>query len=397
MTSKLAEEVRVVDADTHMTERHDLFTSRAPAKYKDLVPHVTEIDGKPHWILGEKNYDMGPARAGGVIDRQGRKYAFEECKLNPIEWVHEAAWNPEARLALMDECGVYAQVLYPNAVGIGGQHLVNGTDDEALRLVCIQIYNDYMAELQDSSNHRFLPMPILPTWDVGACVQETERLAALGFRGVNMTSDPQDSGAPDYASRYWDPLWAACAGLSMPVHFHIGASLTSLSFYGKYFWPSLHQNLKPAVGGGMLFLNNARVVMNSIYAGIFDRHPGLKMVSVESGIGWIPFVLETMDYEILENAPEQAAGLSRKPSEYFRDHWYGTFWFEDNFGDLQYLLDKVGEDNVLFETDFPHPTCMYPDPLGTIEARMSKLRAQTRRKVLGENAARLYRLAEGAP
>ena len=143
MTSKLADEVRVVDADTHMTERHDLFTSRAPAKYADLVPHVADIDGKPHWLVGEKNYDMGPARAGGVIDREGNKFAFEECKLNPIEWVHEAAWNPEARLALMDECGVYAQVLYPNAVGIGGQHLVRGTDehmeDAALKMVSLHL------------------------------------------------------------------------------------------------------------------------------------------------------------------------------------------------------------------------------------------------------------------
>jgi uncharacterized protein len=395
MTSRLAQEVRVIDADTHMTERHDLFTSRAPAKYADLVPHVVQVDGRPHWIVGEKNYDMGPARAGGVIDRQGNKYAFEECKLNPIEWVHEAAWDPEKRLALMDECGVYAQVLYPNAVGIGGQHLVHGTDDEALRQVCIQIYNDYMAEVQEKSGHRFLPMPILPAWDVEACVRETERLVGLGFRGVNMTMDPQDSGAPDYASRYWDPLWAACADLSMPVHFHIASSLTANSFYGKYFWPSVHQNLKPAIGGAMHFINNGRMVINSVYSGIFDRHPKLKFVSVESGIGWIPFILEAADYEIIENAPEQAAELSRKPSEYFRDHWYGTFWFEDNFGDLQYLIDKVGEDNVLFETDFPHPTCMYPDPLGTVEAKMLTLRPETRRKVLGENAARLYRLNSG--
>jgi uncharacterized protein len=142
----------------------------------------------------------------------------------------------------------------------------------------------------------------------------------------------------------------------------------------------------------MLFLNNARMVINSVYAGIFDRHPTLKMVSVESGIGWIPFILETMDYEILENAPQQAAELSRKPSEYFKSNWYGTFWFEENGGDLQGLIDKLGEDNVMFETDFPHPTCMYPDPLSTVEARMSALRPETRRKVLGENAAKLYRL-----
>lgn len=389
---ELAEETRVIDADTHMTERHDLFTSRAPSKYADLVPHVTEINGLPHWVIGEKGYDMGLARAGGVIDRDGNKFAFQECITKPIEWVHEAAWNPEARIALMDECGIYAQVLYPNAVGIGGQHLVNGTEDDALRLLCIQIYNDYMAELQESSGGRFIPMPILPVWDIDACVKETERLAGLGLRGVNMTTDPQDSGAPDYGSRHWDALWDVCEDLRMPVHFHIAASLTAMSFYGKYFWPSVHDNLKPAIGGAMHFINNARMVINSIYAGIFDRHPNLKFVSVESGIGWIPFMFEAMDYEIIENAPVQAAELSRKPSEYFKDHWYGTFWFEDNLGDLQYLIDKVGDDNVLFETDFPHPTCMYPDPLKTVKDKMFTLRPETRRKVLGENAAALYRL-----
>jgi len=233
-------------------------------------------------------------------------------------------------------------------------------------------------------------MPILPAWDVEACVRETERLVGLGFRGVNMTMDPQDSGALDYASRYWDPLWAACADLSMPVHFHIASSFTANSFYGKYFWPSVHQNLKPAIGGAMHFINNGRMVINSVYAGIFDRHPKLKFVSVESGIGWIPFILEAMDYEITENAPEQAAELSRKPSEYFRDHWYGTFWFEDNFGDLQYLIDKVGEDNVLFETDFPHPTCLYPDVQEHI-AEVSRGWSETRkRKILQDNAAALY-------
>ncbi|MEZ5255037.1 MAG: amidohydrolase family protein [Microthrixaceae bacterium] len=142
----------------------------------------------------------------------------------------------------------------------------------------------------------------------------------------------------------------------------------------------------------MLFLNNAGVVINSIYAGIFDRHPNLKMVSVESGIGWIPFILETMDYEILENAPEQADALGRRPSEYFKDHWWATFWFETNHGDLQGLIDKVGEDNVMFETDYPHPTCLYPDPLGTVSEIISTLRPETQRKVLGENAAKLYRV-----
>jgi predicted TIM-barrel fold metal-dependent hydrolase len=388
---KLADEVRVIDADTHMTERHDLFTSRAPAQYKDRVPRVIEIDGKPHWVVDDA-VDLGPARGGGVIDREGNKYAFEECKLNGIDWVHQGAWDREARLEYMDQNGFYAQVLYPNAIGIGGQRIANDVSDPVLRRLCVEIYNDSMAELQEWSDNRFLPMPVLPAWSVEESVREAERCAGLGFRGINMTSDPEDSGAPDLASTDWDALWEVCADLHLPVHFHIGASLTSLNFYGKYFWPSQHQNLKPAIGGAMLFLGNARVVLNSIYAGIFDRFPDLQMVSVESGMGWVPFILETADYEILENAPEQAAKMARKPSEYFATNWYATFWFEENGGDLQPLIDRIGEDRVLFETDFPHPTCLYPDPLGMVEERMSTLRPETRRKVLGDNAAALYRV-----
>ena len=117
-----------------------------------------------------------------------------------------------------------------------------------------------------------------------------------------------------------------------------------------------------------------------------------QMVSVESGIGWIPFILETMDYELWENAPQQAAELARMPSEYFKDHWYATFWFEHAGGELQNLIDRVGEDNVLFETDFPHPTCLYPSPLDSMAEKMATLRPETRRKVMGDNAATLYRL-----
>ena len=387
---KLADEVQVIDADTHMTERHDLFTSRAPKGYEDRVPRVTDVNGQATWTI--EGVPLGPARAGGVIDRDGNKFPFEETKVWGIETVHMGAYDPVERLKVMDESGIHAQVIYPNAVGIGGQNLAKATEDPILRRLCVEIYNDSMAELQEWSNNRFLPMPVLPAWNIDECVTEAIRCADLGFRGVNMTSDPQEAGSPDLAHKDWDALWEVCADRHLPVHFHIGASLTSINFYGKYFWPSLHDNMKPAVGGAMLFLNNARVVINSVYAGIFDRNPNLKMVSVESGIGWIPFILEAMDYEILENAPEQAAELKRLPSEYFKDHWYATFWFEKNQGNLQGLIDSVGEDNVMFETDFPHPTCLYPNPLETVRETMESLRPETRRKALGENAQKLYRL-----
>jgi predicted TIM-barrel fold metal-dependent hydrolase len=385
------EDLRVVDADTHLTEAHDLWTRRAPAAYQDRVPHVEEVDGRPTWVVD--GHPMGFAGGGGVIDRDGEKFPFQESMIVwGIDRIHQGAYDPKARLQIMDECGIHAQVLFPNSIGLGGQGLSQHVQDDTLRRLCVEIYNDAMAELQEESGNRLLPMPVLPAWSVEESVREAERVAGLGLRGVNMTSDTQDLGAPDLANRAWDPLWEVCDSLHLPVHFHIGSSLTAMNFYGNYFWPSQHEYIKPAIGGTMLFINNARVVVNVTLCGMLDRHPGLKLVSVESGVGWIPFILETMDYEVAENAPEQLRELERMPSEYFKDHWYATFWFENNQGNVQGLIDSVGEDNVLFETDFPHPTCLYPQPLETIAAKMNTLRPETRRKVLGDNAVKLYRI-----
>jgi predicted TIM-barrel fold metal-dependent hydrolase len=309
-----------------------------------------------------------------------------------IDDVHPAAWDPKERLRLMDSLGIDAQVLYPNSIGIGGQHLRKSIDDPKILQLCVQLYNDAMAEVQEESSNRLLPMPIMPAWDIRECVREAQRCAAMGYRGINMTADPQDSGSPDLGHTAWDPLWEVCADLNLPVHFHIGASDSAMAYFGTTYWPSQDDYVKPAIGGASLFQNNSRVLLNSAYSGMFDRHPNLKMVSVESGIGWVPFMLEAMDYELEENAPEWFHKLQKLPSEYFRDNWYATFWFEKGRGDLQHLIDTVGEDNIMFETDFPHPTSLHPDPLEMVREKIASLRPETQRKVMSGNADKLYRL-----
>jgi predicted TIM-barrel fold metal-dependent hydrolase len=254
--------------------------------------------------------------------------------------------------------------------------------------VCLEIFNDASADIQAESGNRLLPMALLPAWDVDACVREAQRAKDLGLRGVNLTSDPQDLGAPDLASPDWDPVWEACSSLGLPVHFHIGASLTTMNYFGTYPWPSHDDDTKLAIGGTLLFIGNARVVVNIICSGMLDRYPDLKIVSVESGAGWVPFILEALEYEMDENAPGLKARLSLTPREFFQRNIYATMWFER--ADVASVVRGVGEDNILFETDFPHPTCLFPDPLETAARNMAALSTTAQEKILGGNAAKLY-------
>jgi len=380
----------IVDADSHWSELPDLFTSRAPAKFKDRVPRVEDVDGQLVWVFD--GHPMGRASAGGVIARDGTKESSNKALFEwSIDEVHVGAYDPKVRLQVLDECGIDAQIIFPNTIGLGGQDL-GLVDDEALRRLTVELYNDTQAEIQEESGDRLLGMPLMPAWSIDACVYEARRVAALGARGVNMTSDPQDLGAPDLANAAWDPFWAACSALQLPVHFHIGASVTAMTFFGQYPWASHPMNTQLAIGGTLLFIGNARVVTNLILSGVFDRHPDLKTVSVESGCGWIPFILEALDYEMAENAPQELAQMAKMPSEYFRSNIYATFWFERAGNKLPDLIEAVGEDNIMFETDFPHPTCLYPNPLQTVEPKMATLLPEVRAKILGENARKLYRL-----
>jgi uncharacterized protein len=387
-------QLRVVDADTHLVEVGDLWTSRVPASVRDHVPHVEEVDGELRWVM--EGTPIGQAFRGSVVARDGSKgntvTAYTDWGFDDI---HTGAYDLEARLRVMDESGIWAQVVFPNNLGLGGQSVANATNDRALLNTCVEVYNDFTAEMQERSGGRFLPMAIMPAWNVDDCVREARRAHAIGFRGVNLTADPSDQGAADLADRVWTPFWAACEELELPVHFHIGNSDTAMSFYDRYAWGSHSEALKFAISGTMLFIGNARSVVNIICSGILERHPGLQIVSVESGAGWIPFVLEALTYEMAENAPAEHAALSLTPLEYFQRQMYATTWFESS--DLAYLVAKLGEDRILFETDYPHPTCLYPDPLRNAAEHMRHLTPVAREKILGANAARLYRLDTTAP
>ena len=185
-----------------------------------------------------------------------------------------------------------------------------------------------------------------------------------------------------------------CAPTShLPVHFHIGSSNTAMDFYGNYFWESQDEYVKPAIGGSMLFINNARVVINTVFAGIFDRFPELQMVSVESGIGWVPFILETMDYELFENAPDAGGRADRSCRRSTSgSNWYATFWFEEQPGRRPGPARQGRRRPRAVRDRLPPPHLPVPVAARDRGREDEHPPAREQRAVMGENAARLYRV-----
>jgi predicted TIM-barrel fold metal-dependent hydrolase len=382
---------KVIDVDTHLVEPFDLWTSRAPASMRDRLPRVKMVDGIRSWVIDNDRILSKGAVPACTISKDGVKWPGLDFTKKQFEEVNLAAHSVKERVALMDEMGVSAQIIYPNILGFGGQKAVEV--DDQLRLATVQIFNDAMAEMQAESGNRLYPMAMLPWWDAALSVQEIRRVHAMGLKGLNINSDPHTfhradgSRLPDLGQPYWYPMWEACEALDLSINFHIGASEESMDFVGTQGWPDLHQDMRSGLGGAMLFINNGKTMGNLILSGLLDRFPRLKFVSVESGVGWIPFFLETIDYQMSETG-FNACKLQRKPSEYFQTNFYACFWFERK--SIAYDIKRLGVDNVMFETDFPHPICLYP--VDNIDVALDGLTEAEKVKVLSGNAARVYNI-----
>jgi uncharacterized protein len=394
--AKAGQTLKVIDVDTHWSEPEDLWTSRAPAKWRDRVPQrKLDAAGQMMWTI-DGDISLGIGSASSVIHGTGRKAVGTEFSKWSVGEVHPACSQLGPRLEVMDGQGIWAHVLYPNVLGFGGQGRLtaqgnrSATVDAELRLISTQIYNDAGAEMQEQSGGRMLPQALLPWWDIKLAVAEAERCFAMGMTGVNINSDPHVNGMSDLSDDYWTPLWELCSDKGAPVNFHIGASDSSSSWYGKSPWPSFDPAQKLAMGSAMMFIANSQVIGNIIISGLLERFPRLKFVSVESGIGWLSFLLEALDYQIAESGAGASGRYSMSARDYFRRNIFACFWFESE--DFAHVARKLGIDNIMFESDFPHPTCLYPDPLASAHKSLAGFTAEEKAKVLSDNAARCYNL-----
>ena len=379
-------DAKVIDTDTHFTEPPDLWTSRAPAAYKDKMPYMKTVDGQSLWFVeGDKPWG---AVGVTVVGKKGRKVTGK-MSLATFEEMDEAAYDAKARLRLMDRMGIHAQIVYPNAGGFGATKFMS-IEDKGMQVECVKIYNDAIAEWQAESNGRLFPQAMLPFWNMDATLKEIRRVKdELHLTGVTLTDRPDTFGLPDYSDAHWNPFWELINDIEIPIDFHIGSGVKSFSLE-DLTWSSFGFERKLASIATIMYMDNAKMINSFMLSGIFDRYPNLKLVSVESGCGWIPFVLEAAEYQWDEMAPNETKQLKRRPSEYFKDHIYATFWFED-LGVKQFV-EAIGPNNLFFMTDFPHPTCLYPQSQEYLARAMARLEPDARRRVVQDNAVELYSL-----
>ncbi len=376
----------IIDVDTHVTESPDLWTSRAPARMRDRVPRVeTDKDGRLSWVVGGGGSliaSPGLTATAGVGNMRNPPKTFEE--------MHPGAYDAQERLKYMDKMGIWAMVMYPNVGGFGAQQFLKLGDPE-LMLTCVQIYNDWQTEWASADARRLLPITSTPFWDVNAAVQEVRRCAAMGHKGILFTGEPQSFGQPLLGDPHWNPLWEVAVELDLPISFHIGSGnmelgllQTKIAAYGKM---AAFTELSVDI-----FLRNGIQLSDLLMSGVLARYPQIKFVSVESGIGWIPFVLEALDYQFHGNeVAEEHPEFDLLPSEYFARNVYACYWFEQTAP--RRLIDKVGVDNILFETDFPHPTSLYGEEVhARITGGLSDCEESVRRKILWENGQKLYKV-----
>jgi predicted TIM-barrel fold metal-dependent hydrolase len=405
----IADRIPIVDVDSHVIEPPDLWSARMPSKYADIQPRVVHVPsrGEDFWLIGDipASTAWSLAAAGWHEHLPSHPRVFSE--------VPDTMWSAAGRVRALDEHGVAAQVLYPNILGFSINTLLS-VGDPSFHLACVQAYNDFISDWANEAPGRFVPVMSLPFWDVDASVLEIERCAAAGHKGILFAGEPKKGGFPRLRDRHWDPIWAAASANELSINFHVGFGSIPANRGGKDKAKQaggIDQMMTAASSDASLadspqmslvkfttlgLMGNAETIVELIVSGILDRFPALRFVSVESGFGYIPYLLETMDWQFLNTGAQHANPDRLLPSEYFKRQIYGSFWFEHE--SLVRLIDLY-PDNVMFETDFPHPTCLAPGPVSytdsarnVVEQNLTGLPEDILRKILHDNAAKLYRL-----
>jgi predicted TIM-barrel fold metal-dependent hydrolase len=284
--------------------------------------------------------------------------------------------DPHLRVKDMDLDGVQAEVLY----GILGA--ATRLNDAEAASEMFRIYNDWLAGFCRTAPDRFIGLACLPYGDIGAAVKELQRVAATGIRGFELSCswDMEPMWHP-----VWEPLWKAVDEVGLPLHFHTFPALP----------PGVLEQQRGLTRRAAFFtvvssfqMNLANILAAVIGAGVLERYPRVRIAFGESGIGWLPYALDRMDFEWEDRFRD--LGLTMKPSDYWRRQCKATFQF-DRIGTR--LIDDIGVETLMWGSDYPHGDGVWPESSRYIAEQFGHLPLDVTRKITCDNAATFYGLA----
>jgi predicted TIM-barrel fold metal-dependent hydrolase len=367
-----------ISADDHIDLGYlpkDLWESRVPSALRERAPHVEDIDGNELWLCDGEAW--GEYRGEQWFARPRRPTALDRGGVaEPLR-----PTTPEKRLADMDRDGVEASVMFPPIFAMQ-------VFDPELRNVTIEVYNDWAAEFAATAPGRFVLVAKLSPLDPLAARDELIRAAGLGFKEVNFLVNDVTA---EMHLRAWDPFWDAAEETGIIVSYHVGGSVQSRTIRAMRSRMSDADRV-PAFDMG---LGNGATAffepfVNLFTFGTLERHPKLRFGLAESGTGWIPFVVQEMDYRFnrMLEAREELP-LKELPSEVFKRQVWATYQ-ADRVG--LHLTQFFGDGHMMWASDYPHPDSTWPYSQQIVDAETAHLTSEEKRRIVRDNAAALYGL-----
>jgi predicted TIM-barrel fold metal-dependent hydrolase len=367
----------IISVDDHALEPGTLFEGRLPAKLQDRAPQVVADDnGVPWWdvegtllpILMLNGASGRPMNEWGMVAS-----AYSEMR--------RGVWDSKARVGDMDMTGVWASLCFGSTIwGFAGTRFSKMSDPE-VGLACLQAYNDWMIdEWCGADPNRYIPCQLSWLADPEISAREIRKNAERGFRAVSFSENPEGLGFPNIYNEYWEPFFRACEETGTVVNLHVGSS-------GSTRRPSTDSS--EGVSTALFPVSGLEALIDWVFAGIPEKYPALTVALSEAGVSWVP-----MAYERLNRAHRQAVAIGKgwpfkgSPEELARRGFVYTS-IEDPAGFK--MLDLIGEDKVMVETDYPHYDSTWPESQAMIRSELTGLAPSTIRKVCYENAARIYR------
>ena len=393
-----AELPKIISVDDHVVEPPHLFGRWLPAKYRERGPHAERRGIGTMRHVGGGSYEQtfdpdGPQADCWVYEdlvyinkRHVAAVGFDrdDMTMSPITYdeMRPGCYDPKARVDDMEMNWVEASLCFPTFPRFCGQTFLEAKDRE-LAEACVYAYNDWMVEEWcGDSGGRLIPLTLIPLWDAGLAADEVRRNAARGVHAVCFSEIPPKLGLPSIHSGAWDPFFAACEETGTVVCMHIGSSSQM---------PATSADAPVAVAATLSFNNAMASLSDFLFSGKLVTFPSLKLAYSEGQIGWLPYVLERAD-DVWEQHRAWAGvrdTVPEPPSSYYRRSVFGCF-FRDEHG-IRSLAD-VGEDNITFETDYPHTDSTWPDTQEICSSLLAEVDDAAVRKIVRGNAIRMLHL-----